>query len=71
MENDWLLNLFAFCATYYQNFGNWALACSRHAMFPNFLRWFCVDRSNGFYDIGKCFLSAKMQRSTNRKDSGV
>ncbi len=36
-------------------------------MFSNFLRWFRVDRSNGFYDIGIGFLSAKMQHSTNHK----
>ncbi len=56
-----------FCATYYQNFGNWALAYSRDAMFSNFLRWFRIDRSNGFYDISIGFLSSKMQRSTNHK----
>lgn len=36
-------------------------------MFPSFLRWFHLDWSNGFEDIGKCFLSAKSQRYTNRK----
>ncbi len=28
-----------FCATYYQNVGNWALFLCQHAMFPNFLWW--------------------------------
>ncbi len=56
-----------FCAAYYQNFSSWVLTCSRDAMFPNFLQWFRVDRSNGFKDIGKCFLSAKMQHCTNHK----
>jgi hypothetical protein len=36
-------------------------------MFPNFWRWFRLDRTSGFEDIAKCFFRAKSQRYTNRK----